>query len=179
MFEGWQDYFLLVGSAAAALIGLLFVVVTLTAGRERSSLELGQRFYMSPIVADLAAVLVLSGAAMMPDLHPTPFGWFITAAGLVGFIVDMRIAQGIGRLSIPGENMLFDRSWYGVVPALVSLLICGAGVSVLLRISWAPFALAVALMALLLVCVHNAWDLVTYIAPQAGQPPAQKLEEKE
>jgi hypothetical protein len=179
MFEGWQDYFLLVGSAAAALIGLLFVVVTLTAGRERSAVELGQRYYMSPIVADLAAVLVLSGAAMMPNLHPIPFGAFIAAAGLVGFIADLRIAQGIGRLSIPGENMLFDRSWYGLVPALVSLLIAGAGIAILRQVGWAPFALAVVLMVLLLVCVHNAWDLVTYIAPQAGQPPVEKLQEKE
>jgi hypothetical protein len=42
MLEGWKDYFLLVGSAAAALIGLLFVVVTLTAGRELGTVERGQ-----------------------------------------------------------------------------------------------------------------------------------------
>src|SRR4051794_38237260 len=172
MFEGWQDYFLLVGSAAAALIGLLFVVVTLTAGRERSMLELGQRYYMSPIVADLAAILVLSGAAMIPGVRPGALGLFVAAAGLVGLAADTRIAMGIGRLSIPGENIAFDRSWYGIVPAIVSLLLGGAGVAILLRTSWGPLALAAVLMALLLVCIHNAWDLVTYIAPRAGEPPA-------
>src|SRR6476646_1606608 len=105
MLEGWQDYFLLVGTAAAALIGLLFVVVTLTAGRERSMLELGQRYYMSPIVADLAAILVMSGAAMVLDVRPLALCLFVAAAGLVGLAADVRIAWGIGRLSIPGENM--------------------------------------------------------------------------
>jgi hypothetical protein len=179
MFEGWQDYFLLVGSAAAALIGLLFVVVTLTAGRERSMLELGQRYYMSPIVADLAAILVMSGAAMVPDVRPLALGLFVAAAGLVGLAADVRIAWGIGRLSIPGENMAFDRSWYGIVPAIVSLLTAGAGVAILQGTSWGPPALAAVLMALLLVCVHNAWDLVTYIAPQAGPPPAQNTKDAE
>src|SRR6476659_9641790 len=174
MFEGWQDYFLLVGSAAAALIGLLFVVVTLTAGRERSMLEVGQRFYMSPIVADLAAILVMSGAAMIPHVWPAALGSFVVAAGIVGFVADVRIAHGIGRLKIPGENLTFDRSWYGIVPAILSLLIAGAGVAIFLRLGWAALALAAVLMALLMVCVHNAWDLITYIAPQVGQPSADK-----
>ena len=29
MFEGWQDFFLMAGSAAAVLIGLIFVVISL------------------------------------------------------------------------------------------------------------------------------------------------------
>jgi len=34
MFQHWDSYYLLLGSAAGALIGLLFVVATLSAGRE-------------------------------------------------------------------------------------------------------------------------------------------------
>ena len=32
MFDGWDNYFVLLGTAAAGLIGLLFVVVTHSAG---------------------------------------------------------------------------------------------------------------------------------------------------
>jgi len=45
MFEGWSDYFFMIGSSAAALIGLMFVVVTLTAGRDRRDLERGKKLY--------------------------------------------------------------------------------------------------------------------------------------
>jgi hypothetical protein len=36
--------------------------------------------------------------------------------------------------------------------------------------SFAPSALAAAVMALLLVSIHNEWDLVTYLAPDAQGP---------
>jgi hypothetical protein len=34
MFQGWDTFFFLIGSSAGALIGLMFVVITLTAGHE-------------------------------------------------------------------------------------------------------------------------------------------------
>ena len=165
MFEGWDDYFLLVGSAAAALIGLLFVVVTLTAGRERSTIELGQRFYMTPIVADLGAILLLSGTVMAPALHEGVKGVLVTLAGIAGLAADVGIALGIRKLKLAEGTRGFDVTWYGVVPAIVSVALAGAGIGVLLHMAWAPVAVAAVLMALLLVCIHNAWDLVTFIAP--------------
>ena len=39
----------MIGSSAAALIGLMFVVVTLTAGRRRDETERGKHLYTSPI----------------------------------------------------------------------------------------------------------------------------------
>ena len=41
MFQGWDNYFFMLGSAGAGLIGLLFVVVTLTAGIDRSRAQRG------------------------------------------------------------------------------------------------------------------------------------------
>ena len=68
MFEGWSDFYLLVASAAGALIGLLFVVVTLTAGREAQSTERGASLYMTPIVFHLATVLLGGAVAMAPGM---------------------------------------------------------------------------------------------------------------
>jgi formate/nitrite transporter FocA (FNT family) len=59
MPDGWENYYLLIGSAAGALIGLMFVVVTLTAGRDRDQSERGKHLYTSPIVWHLAVVLLL------------------------------------------------------------------------------------------------------------------------
>ena len=69
MFEGWENFYLIVGPSAGALIGLMFVVVTLTAGRDRQQTERGKHLYTSPIVWHLAVVLVLSGAAVAPTIH--------------------------------------------------------------------------------------------------------------
>ena len=74
MFDAWENYFLIVGPSAAALIGLMFVVVTLTAGRDRQQVERGQHLYTSPIVWHLGVVLVLSGLASAPTVTPRWFG---------------------------------------------------------------------------------------------------------
>jgi len=50
MFEGWTDFFLMAGSAAAVLIGLIFVVISLMQDRSRSTVLAGSRLYMGPIV---------------------------------------------------------------------------------------------------------------------------------
>ena len=47
MFEGWGEFYLLAGSAAAVLIGLIFVVVTLMQDRPRSAIMAGSRLYMA------------------------------------------------------------------------------------------------------------------------------------
>lgn len=74
MFEGWDNYYLSLGPSAAALVGLMFVVVTPTAGRDRKDVERGKHFYTSPIVWHLGVVLVLSGAASAPTMTPKFYG---------------------------------------------------------------------------------------------------------
>src|SRR3954454_15715892 len=166
MFEGWEDYYLLVGSAAAALIGLLFVVVTLTAGRERRSVEAGARYYMTPIVFDLGAIVVMSGAAMSPVITEARFGWLTLAFAALSAVGDARIAYGIRHLPEGVTGGWFDVWWYGIIPAALSLLLAASGIAMLMHSGWAAAAIAGLLMALLLICIHNAWDLVTYLAPK-------------
>src|SRR4051812_15946660 len=127
MGEGWKDFYLLIGSAGAALIGLLFVVVTLTAGRDRQTLMLGQRLYTSPIVFHLALVLLLSGGAMAPTVSARAFAWLCGLLAVVGVIVGIRIAIGIHRAPAFAGG-LDDLFWYGIVPAFLYLLLLGAAI---------------------------------------------------
>ena len=41
MFEGWGEFYLLTGSAAAVLIGLIFVVISLLQDRSRATVLKG------------------------------------------------------------------------------------------------------------------------------------------
>ena len=70
MFEGWDNFYLMIGPAAVGLIGLLFVVVTLTAGFERSRAIRGQALYLTPTALHFAMVMVISAVAMAPRLGP-------------------------------------------------------------------------------------------------------------
>ena len=171
MFADWSEYFFMIGSSAAALIGLMFIVVTLTAGRDRQQLETGKHLYTSPIVWHLAVVMVLSAAALAPAIHPTLFGIVTAGLALLGIAMGIRSAVGIGRAQLVGpQDNLFDMWWYGIVPAIVYVALGAAAAAVLAGASWSASAIAAALMALLLVSIHAEWDLVTFLAPRAGEP---------
>src|SRR3954470_22299059 len=100
MFEGWENFYLIVGPSAGALIGLMFVVVTLTAGRDRDQTERGKHLYTSPIVWHLAVVLLLSGAAIAPTIDGRLFGTVSAALALLGIAMAVRSAAGIARFRL-------------------------------------------------------------------------------
>ena len=169
MFKDWSEYFFMLGSSAAALIGLMFVVATLTTGRDTKETEQGKHLYTSPIVWHLGGIVVVSGAAIAPSMSPTWFGAGLAGLALLGTGICVRNAFGIARLRIAGaSNTPFDVWWYGVVPALSYAALGAAAAGVLLETNWGESAVAAALMALLLVSIHAEWDLVTFLAPMAA-----------
>lgn len=178
MFEGWENFYLIVGPSAGALIGLMFIVVTLTAGRQRDQTEHGKHLYTSPIVWHLAVVLVLSGAAVAPAMTPKVFGVLTGILALLGLTMGVRSAVGIarGRLTAP-ENNMFDTWWYGIIPAIVYICLAAAAVAMVGGSSWSAAAVAAALIALLLISIHAEWDLATFLAPLAD-PPAKSSERR-
>src|SRR3954471_14947575 len=97
MFHGWDEYYFMIGSSAAALIGLLFVVATLSAGRDRSTVETGSRLFTTPLVAHLGAILLLSGATLAPPITPTVLALLSGAIALAGVAGGVWIAVGIFR----------------------------------------------------------------------------------
>src|ERR1700749_4171148 len=86
MFEDWDNFYLLVGSAAAALIGLLFVVATLTAGIEQGRARRGETLFMTPTVFDFAVIVVVSALAMTPRLSPPAIGQLLLALAATALI---------------------------------------------------------------------------------------------
>jgi hypothetical protein len=177
MFEGWENYYLMVGGSAGALIGLMFVVVTLTAGRDRDEIESGKHLYTSPIVWHLAVVLVLSGAAIAPAISARIFSVASGGLAVIGMGIGTRNAISIVRARLVPEAAGFDMFWYGIAPALVYTGLGGASLAVAHGEQWAATAVAADLMALLLVSIHAEWDLVTFLAPLA-EPAARPTRSK-
>lgn len=167
MFDGWGDFYFLTGSAAAGLIGLLFVVMTLTSNMERSTVLAGTTFYTSPVLLHFAMVLVLSAAALAPAFTPHGFSLISGAIALFGIATSVRVIAGIRSKAMQPTAHWSDVWWYGVGPVVIYFVLLGVSAAIWTRQDEAPLGLAVVVLTLLLVSIHNAWDLVTWLAPRA------------
>jgi hypothetical protein len=66
--SNWQNFYMLMGTAAATLTGLMFVVTTLIAGLDAhlSTLNAGVSAFNTPTVVHFGAVLLLAGLLSAP-----------------------------------------------------------------------------------------------------------------
>jgi hypothetical protein len=165
MFEGWDNFYLMLGPAAVGLIGLLFVVVTLTAGFDRSKTMRGQALYLTPTALHFGMVMVISAIAMAPRLGPGATATAIEVAVLAGLAGAVRACIGIRGLRTSKDDPHWSDFWcYGVLPIVIYLALFAAALALCWRAAWAPEAIAAVLLILLSLNVRNAWDLVTAIA---------------
>jgi hypothetical protein len=166
MFEGWADFYILIGGASGALIGLLFVVVTLTSGMDRDRALIGSSLYMAPMVVLFAAVLVIGAIAAAPKLGDDAREWLIEAVAVLGLAYGIRVAVGVLRRRVQHWS---DAWCYGVGPAAAFALLSAAT-----ALAWtgaracAPYAIGAACVAMMLLSIRNAWDLVTWMAPKGA-----------
>jgi len=66
MFQGWENFFMLCGTAAATLIGLLFVVITLGTNLAPSQAAPGVHVFVTPTLAHFSGVLFVTLIVLAP-----------------------------------------------------------------------------------------------------------------
>jgi hypothetical protein len=79
------------GTAAATLIGLLFVAVTVGAGFSKSSIVHGARGFLTPTLIRFGGVLFLSLAVLAPWPSARPIGIVLSLGGLAGLAYQIKV----------------------------------------------------------------------------------------
>jgi hypothetical protein len=165
MFDGWQSFFGVLGSAAATLIGLLFVVVTLTAGRSSSpGNAAGTQLFTSPVVLHFVSVLAISALALAPGDEEIFKCLLMTGWGLAGLVYSAGLAWRITRWR--NKSHWTDFWYYGVAPTAAYLALSFANGATWLHAKHAALLEGLSVLALLVIAIRNAWDLVTWLAPR-------------
>ena len=169
MFEGWEDFFLMAGGAAAVLIGLIFVVISLLQDRSRSTVLAGARLYMGPIVLGISFVLTLSAAALVPGLGRCAFAALTGVVAIWGLARGVVSTIGIQRLTRIGDEAPHwtDVWFYGVIPCAIYVAFGIVALAYWQAWGWASFGLAAVITTALLLAIRNEWDLITWIAPRS------------
>jgi hypothetical protein len=171
MFEGWENFFLMAGGAAAVLIGLIFVVISLMGDRPRSAVLSGSRLYMGPIVLEVSFVLTVSAAALTPGITARVFALIQAGVAVWGLARAVTSSVGIGRLNrIDGEQVHWTDLWfYGLIPTALYLAAGAVALAFWNEWTWARYGLAVVVTAQLLLAIRNEWDLITWITPRGRE----------
>src|SRR5437879_5314022 len=165
----WENFYVIIGSAAAALTGLTFVVITLIAGaRVRRENEALAAFSTSTVVHFGAALLV---AAILSA--PWPALWYVGLllgpAGLGG-VTYVIIVVRRARRQISYQPVLEDWLWYTVLPLVSYTALVVAAIVLLGNPAPALFVIGAVTVLLLFIGIHNSWDTVTYVVIDLSQP---------
>jgi len=171
MFAAWHEFYVLLGTAAAALVALLFVAVSIATSLLSAEPESRRntRTFMSPVVFHYANILFLSLIALVPTQTWQSFGLVIGLASIGNVVYATVIAVRVHRSSY---SDIADRIGYGAIPVLCYA--CGFVVAPLLwqEKSIGLDILAGAALLLLVINIRNAWDLMLSLARRVNQPPS-------
>jgi hypothetical protein len=159
--DEWESFYVIVGGAAGALIGLQFVVMTLMAERPSAlSAEAGPAF-STPTVLHFSAALFLSALLRAPWHNVTHVALLCGALGLCGavyilFVLRRMLKQSAYKLDAE------DWAFHIILPLIAYLLLAMMPLPSLAYERETLFAIGAGVLLLLFIGIHNAWDTIAY-----------------
>jgi hypothetical protein len=157
----WESFYVIVGSSAAALTGLQFVVVALSADTE--GLSTGSDVFATPTVVHFCATLLIAAILCVPRQTPASLAVCLAAEGLAGLVYAMIVMLRFGK-QMHYKPVLEDRIWHIVLPSVAYLGLFVSGIATYGHEVGALYIVAATALLLLLIGIHNAWDAAVYIA---------------
>jgi hypothetical protein len=171
----WETFFFLIGSTAAALTGLQFVVMALIAESRRRPTPREIDAFSTPTIVHFAGVLLMSAIVSAPWHSLSPVALILGICGGLGIAYTLVVIKRVrlqSTYSLVGEDWL----WHIVLPFISYLILLTSAILLPGHVYRVLFGIGASALLLLFVGLHNAWDTVTYItvalAPGAEEPEA-------
>jgi hypothetical protein len=163
----WQNFYFMLGGAAATLIGLLFVAISLGIHLVSEETREDIAIFVTPILFHFVAVLITALVMLVPwpTLIAVAIALLLIGVGGLGRVIQIfrQMLRAKQRTPIDQGHWL----WHALVPCLGYGLVVAAAIGLLISETTASllgFALASGL--LLVSGIWRAWDLVLWIAHQ-------------
>ena len=163
LLQAWANFYVIIGSSAAALTGLMFVVITLISGSGRSTRSHeGTATFSTPTVVHFGAALLVA-AIMSAPWHAFRYPRLLLGlCGLYGIVYILRIADRMRRVPAYTADTE-DWVWHTLLPLVSYALIFAGALTLTAFPNTAPYAFAAAVVLMLFIGIHNAWDIVTFM----------------
>ena len=167
--EHWESFYVIVGAAAGALIGLQFVVMTLIAENPPKRIAEANPVFATPTIVHFSACFLLSALMSVPWSSVADAAWVWGLTGLAGFIYTLMVA---GRMRKQQAYMPDAEDWvfHGVLPLATYLFLGLSASRAQSHEHSALLAVGAAAVALLFIGIHNSWDSVVYVSTGQNKP---------
>lgn len=165
MLTAWTGFFALAGASAATLTGLMFVVMTLVTGADKrqSPSRDGLNTFSTPTVLHFATALLVSGVLSAPWSALAFPAWILGITSLFGVVHMCRVLTKTMRLESYKAD-LEDWVWFNILPLISYVVLLIGSVMLPIATSNALYALGAGVLLQLFIGIHNAWDVVTFLA---------------
>jgi len=160
--DSWQNFYVIIGSAAAALTGLMFVVITLIAGTRMRRSDGAIAAFGTPNVLHFCAALFITAVLSAP----WPALWNASLLlGLLGLWGVAYVLIVLRRTLRQTDYKPVLEDWLGhlIGPFIAYTAFIIAAIVLPYNPVSAMFVVGGATVLLLFIGIHNAWDTVTYI----------------
>jgi hypothetical protein len=160
-FAEWDSFYAIVGSAAGALIGLQFVVMTLIAQRPPLRAAEAGAAFATPTIVYFGTVLLVAALQRAPWHVVIVPAIIFGLIGLGGVVYSVIVARRIW-VQITYKPVIEDWLCNVAVPLAAYVMLVLSAVAVPIHTRESLFGVGAATLTLLFVSIHNAWDAIAY-----------------
>jgi hypothetical protein len=168
----WESFYVIIGSSAAALTGLQFVVIVLVAESRARSTSREIAAFGTPTIVHFCAVLLMSAILSAPWHALSNAGLALDACGAAGVLYVVIVLKR-ARRQTGYKPVLEDWLWHAVFPLIGYAVLLVTAVVLARDPAVALFVIGATALLLLFIGIHNAWDTVTYIAVERWEAPGE------
>ncbi|MBV9827510.1 MAG: hypothetical protein JO001_17875 [Alphaproteobacteria bacterium] len=165
----WHDFYLLLATVSATLIGAMFVVASIGSNLLTPKHESGIRAFLTPTVIHLSVILLAGAMAAMPSLSWRMLGNVYGGGSMAGFAYSLLTGWRV----IRRDNIeRVDHFWYAALPIAAYAIGIAATVPMLRGGMPSLDLLAGGVLLLLIAAIRNSWDMIIFFASRDNLPPS-------
>jgi hypothetical protein len=166
--RGWQNFYFMMGGAAATLAGLMFVALSLGQHLISDQTKSQMKLFAMPSIIYFVSVLLLAGIMLVPIFTPAWMALVLFLSGGFGFMHVSRLAIILFRAALRNKDFTIA-DWLAQIigpVASYALLLIAALCFSLGQTTLGLIAIGIAAISLLLCAITNTWSLVIWIVEQ-------------
>jgi hypothetical protein len=169
---GWDNFYVIIGSAAGGLTGLTFVVIALARDSAMGVRPDGLSAFVTPTIVHFCGVLALAAFMSMPHQRDGTLSIGLGLGGFAGVAYGGYIGSNMWRIGsgaryIPVRE---DWVWNVILPTVVYAALIVMAVLLWDRVTRAAmYGVAVLALALLFISIRNLWDIAVWISTESSR----------